>query len=751
MKRQLHPLSMLVKDLGHCRGSAAILAGAHLFLVLPGSRSVPNCLGILFGWSFAFILSLNRGAADPLHYQAQDEKEPVYEDPMEDSPPHLKTQRTPGLEVEAYVGVGGARDLSLATSIVISIHNRTEEVISGTLELDAMLGIKEDFAARLHSQDISVPAATHVRFHLCKALALTTLRMRLRRGNTNLWQQAYKVAYSKDSFVKTTSRLNLNILAVHPMRQMPAFPRNDTDEINDQGKIRSDSIFPRKRKLDCYVTEAWGLPVSAVPLIAFRALLFSGGGEAYELTQTQLKALSDYLLWGGCLVLTQENTALWESIRMNLPQEAVLVSPGPSDNDFVELPVGMGKLVLVNENLFHRSPRTEQLLEKLAEFFQQQREPSFPSYISPSNEAGRDLSPNATASFFLIAGMFLFYALLTGPVIWLFLRNAQRNTLKWYVLVTVGIFCLISLLLGSGMPCHKGDLEWLTVTELTSQGGIQWGLLTLISAGGRNHILELEGHRTSQWLLPNNTRAIQRYPYSYGSPLEYSSNLNFDPVGKGSLGQKQQIPIAPWGSRLLLANAFWPEGRSLDVRTRYADGALEVRIVNTLPVSLTKTRLVWGAWTKGNRGGSQKENHDYYQECILGDLSANGGYLENTIPVSLTNYCFQLSYWDDLVSLLNLENQPGHARFWLPQVNVRGRLIAYLVASVESSPELAFGESSFEANRGTHLVLQPIPIECIPADDELFRELEEKATKTEEPYYSGAGMQIGPLVKSQTK
>ena len=213
--------------------------------------------------------------------------------------------------------------------------------------------------------------------------------------------------------------------------------------------------------------------------------------------------------------------------------------------------------------------------------------------------------------------------------------------------------------------------------------------------------------------------------------MESSNNMSLDLWEGDETAEKDRIPITPWGSRFLLTCSYWPEGRPLEVAVTIDRGQFRVRVTNNLPFSLPDSRLILGAWTRGRHPYTgQDGNHDFYQIINLRPVDGKGGRTEVHVKAKLSanNGQFGNSVLG-LTSAWKLEHRTGMSGMLLPRVNVRGRLVGYLVAKVQGTPSLRIGPSSFESDEGTHLIVQRITSENLPPPEFIINELPPKGPR----------------------
>jgi hypothetical protein len=235
-------------------------------------------------------------------------------------------------------------------------------------------------------------------------------------------------------------------------------------------------------------------------------------------------------------------------------------------------------------------------------------------------------------------------------------------------------------------------------------------------------------------------------------PMFDTTNIAFDLPREPLRPESVQVPITPWGKRLLLATAHWPEAKPMDVKVELnADRQVSVSIQSSFPTPLQDASLVIGAWTGGvqaQRFG--RKQYDLYQRIIIGPISGKTKVTDPKLRRSesamkmeavgparerggaMNQLNLQQSYrqlrnsrrW----SRFNHEQEfdQGSALFHFPRVNCRDKVVGYLIARIPESHGLKIGESNFDANTGMHYIIQKLKPDQLPDPKLVIQEAVQK-------------------------
>lgn len=610
--------------------------------------------------------------------------------------PKLKQITLDGIEVDVRCGIAGQVDDNLAMPLILTVSNTTAEPIDAVWEVEFLDYPNRQLKVVRQETELSPKMKTSRRTRLYLKREGTILVVRLLGNAEVLWQRVMTW--------ETAHRSAINILTVSANRERLRFAPNKEAAVG----IMPD---PGERRAVSSAIQSWELPTHSPPLCMFKAVVISKDADL-SLSPAQERALADYLVFGGTIVVPGGNSPALDLLKSNVPPAAAEAITNAAD---MKTPaptrIGSGMLLFDAEDYFLRTEKSTDAATNLAKFLEYEAEPAFPKFLQPSNFARRGLPGNASKSLSMVGIVFVLYALLTGPVIWLLLRKRSREALAGYLGVTISVFCLIALFVGPILGMRKGDIQWLSVTELTPDGGYQWTMLSMTSAGGKHHQIELQGDRLRSWLLPatvTNDYRFSRYGWGFrqniqNMRMEESMNISLDLLAEDIQKTKQDVQISPWGTRLLLTNSYLPQTRQVDVRIDYRSQAIRIGVVNNSNLELTDSKIIVSYWAQ-NQG---QETYVALNTGILlpGDRKEFGPEI---VDRQLGNRGFINMNMAGFVPYHNWERAGGCASVSLPGTNLSRTPNAYFIARVTGSPSLKIKQSSFEPNLGTHLVVQRI-------------------------------------------
>jgi hypothetical protein len=410
--------------------------------------------------------------------------------------------------VEVRRGFSHRYDPTLPVPILITAENTTGEPISGVWEIEEFTGGDPWRTIRVVTREMFVGPASAKRLRLCLRFEKEShLALRFRTEGRLRWQDTFEIGSAlpfSDSgtlSVLDTSAINVLVVSDTGVRSPYALFREGESIGGDRRAFAAG-----ERPVTTTRISAWELPFAAPPLMAFHAVVVGRRLLDEPLETDHAKMLADYLCWGGTVVVPRRDRTVLERLRTALPEEVRFDLPDPEGPAALErVPVYSGTLIPAPDVLFDKDAAADALNAKLMTLLECKAEPAFPPFFDrvQSYRWRRD-TPNATTSMTHAAFFFVVYTLLSGPVVLMLLRHRRRKVIGWYVGITVALFSLFAAVLGPVLGYRRGDMEWLTITELTPSGGVQWGMLTLTSGGARSYPLALP-KRTRGWLIPSRT------------------------------------------------------------------------------------------------------------------------------------------------------------------------------------------------------------------------------------------------------
>ena len=629
---------------------------------------------------------------------------------------NLVTIDNANVQVDLHVGFGGSAAFRLPVPISAAVTNKTKVPIDGVLELELRdVGSKRIIRQWTLPMYVSPGAKKIAR--LCVGMGNhQVIAARLKAGHAVLWQRAY------DNFIDQPPT-NINVLAIDAARRAPVIERVVTPP------AATPTPLPTKgeRPIHCVGARSWQLPTNAPPLFGYHAVVFSANCEPEALVPGQLEALVRYLISGGTVAVAGNQGDLRQRLIERLPEEirtladAQLAATEDASRAVTE--IAAGRLVTMSpdcmQTAFTRSDVGFGARKFLAGVLESQPEIDFPKYIFRRPSYSPQLSENAAGSLEVVLIVFLCYTVVTGPAMFL-LRKACRKTVLRYLVVCLVSFIGITLVTGIWVQNTAGDLESISVTELTPHGGVQWTFALLSSAGGRNHDLKIVANYPQAWLFMDNL-AINRWRGNAAS-MDITDDTLFKEADDGL---SRRIPIIPWGSNQALVHSYRPDMRSIQVsvtavpapanpnQSGVAPGnrQFKVMIKNTSPYNLRDVAVA--IHSVDPRSNTYSYARVIKQTINIGNIAA--GEAKTQRAQADTSQQFSSDAW----GMQGFSNfSPALLR--LPSLYTLEGCLGYLIAKVTVPGNVQFQSDDFTMHAEVHYVVQAIPPSEMPSYAELY-------------------------------
>lgn len=518
----------------------------------------------------------------------------------------------------------------------------------------------------------------------------------------------------------------LRILQVDPKGRRPNWNTEARRALGDtyQRGIVNTMPGPGERPITTTTILGWELPDAAQPLFRFHGVALARALRAETLTEAQRAALLTYLQHGGVLILPSAQTSMSQWLLGDLPPtiraRVVEAEVFAGRRDMVGASVYAGAVLATRESVFARGPEARAARETVAEALAVRPEPSFPNWLGIRGYGGPGLGEESILSLVAVVGLFLIYALVTGPIALLALRKASRKAVARFVVLTLAIFCGLALLLGPALSLWPGSVRWLSITQATEDGGVQQAILTLESAGAHTHNLDFGGGQ-AVWLLPDELRDRWSHRYYYGHQTSIAECLSvpdtmlpMDADPRSDPHRLVDASITPWSQRLALATALAPSARPFPVEVT-GDSShgndLVVSVTNDRKFAITDYAVRVTAWT----GNNQRNNQQNGTEASWLISGTDKLYPGGTVSIPLSRYGGRrqdATTWsfESTLGLDRGKRSAGWAQLEGPHANVSGVVRVELLVRLPESPALHPKGMFFNRREGVHIWIQPIPI-----------------------------------------
>ncbi len=623
-------------------------------------------------------------------------------------PPEWADYAAPGVVAEVAFGLAGRCSWDYPVPLALALENQLEGDLEGTWEVVRLIGDRE--SERLVSVPVFCARGARLHRRVATYLIPGAYVVRVVANGTTLWRRWIDLDLQGAAGL---DREAIHVLVVQPrdarghvtLARSGAKGTTPTTPVVRSGS--NDPAAPGERAILSWRVEPAVLPLDAISYMPYHAVVFAPADVPPVLDAPSAEALAQLVWLGGQVVVPRSAAGLRQAIAQAMPMPLRDV-PGASPSEAVDAtPVGLGRLVTVDDALFEQ-PAGRAALGRLVEAHGRARLPRWRDgyYYSAS-----ELTPNATASMLQIAGLFVLYALVAGPGIAMFLRRRARRTIAIVLAVVVLAFCVLAALVGPFLGSSPGDYRWSSVTELGPRGSVQWAKVWVYSAGARTHSIELAPEHTLTWELAPRLNSRLGY-YSYSRSFSYDGpgrQVARPAPDRGTIA----IDVAPWGERELISACPGPSWPALRVKVSVEGTNLRAVVTNTTPAFLRNARVVVGGWSYRNskwNSGWQGTRHTIALGVIAPGARSTG--------VTLTSNDEGWGY----------VHGGAYGSFEYPGPDTRDRVQGLFVAEVDASPVVTPITRSFDLDplRTGHLVLQqleaaelPLPTELLESEDEV--------------------------------
>ena len=463
------------------------------------------------------------------------------------------------------------------------------------------------------------------------------------------------------------------------------FISNDQDftlkrNVKIKSVTQSGSSAVQENFLHLYMPERH-LPEHPAAYSGIRAVLLQSPVQALSLSPKQITALADYIFCGGLVIVGDKCKNLIDKLIANAP----LKSTGAwvDKNGLRRLQLGRGficeltgKWSLANKN-------------KIAAEIDSHYTKRFIPYFS--SVFGRHKWPKESMqSIFVLLALFGLYALFSGPFI-LFFIKAKRPIVKRYIFIVISVFSVLAILGGALIRTRRGVVHWATITYLSNDGGIQYGHMTVSSAGSEKMTLKFKNPNTKFWLIKK--RSNRNY---YGG-YEYSQ-MAFD-LDSESI---PSLSLSPFGHRELYLKSYDNTMKALQF----------TRVGNQIHIQ-NKSSYVLSNLTIHSMNYDFKNKTRMLGTKVISRLFQKGASTKITMPVRSTTTGY---YAPSLISQNGYyySEDFGMANANLPNHLVLSKFRIFISAELVENSHIEIQENNYNVRKGKHLIIQEIPMALCP-------------------------------------
>ncbi len=592
----------------------------------------------------------------------------------------------PGFDVSLHVGIAQEPRCELPYPFVLTVDNKDED-FDGVLEVELV--------GRTVAHEIELPANSKKRYRFALDVDQSmSATFRLREGKTVFWQKTIKLPD------EAMARKDIRVLSLTSELKPVQLRTATTSVWFDQ----QDPISPMNgRQVTSFPTHSWALPETMAPLKFYHAVMFLDLSQTKGLSEAQLRALAQFVVQGGAVICGEGKEDLIDRILDR--------SPFPNRRDWQpvaegvdRMPHGAGRFLRCNAPGAALPPQQQSVIVSELHVL---HEPAFPQHIGLSWSAiphRTRLSRRGGMSILAIATVFLLYTVLVGPIAFVFRR--KKKALAIYIVTAISFFTFLAILVGAYLRFRDGELTWITVTEMTPDGGIQEGVLSLKSVGGSRHGIIVDGTSPYLW-VPDQYEYLDNTRSSLNISTSYllTHNTATDQLHPLSTEEPQlnrlDVPLSPWGTKYTFANAYCPQMRPFRTSVRQTSpSTYEITIYNHLDTALKDASILSGAAIAGMNPVYRRQ---YIQEIPPRHERRFPVYIYTPQRPAVSNRQRELTIPSE-------SNDSGGGQVRMPEITVQQPFFAVLCVRVPDSPGLTINdESDFNVAPGVHYLLQRIP------------------------------------------
>ncbi len=464
---------------------------------------------------------------------------------------------TGGLTIEAIAGWDDTVDTTVPVPLSFDISNYSGKDIDGVIvvfdplsEQTATLGpafVGQGGTSRFtFIRDLST-------WHDCYAALFA-------KGEV-LWRRQLPIATGIDFDPNTNFVLFLDV-------QGRTLPLKDPQKNQTYYNDNELHVAPAHgRPVRCLSGKPWQIPRHPGPLSALQAVIIQDDETANELNPIQWRALAEWMCQGGT-IFASESSAL---IREQLVKASPLgQSPPVQLESFSATRVGLGSLRTYSSSLLNED--SEDLRSEITGTIARLDRNELVSAVRRSDHWYRD-GKNSSRNRLRVLAFFAIYTLLTGIVPLVFFR-IERKRIAILTTAIVLAATVMAGLLGAFLRTSEGDLNLITVAELSAGGAVEVANINVQSAGGRDTEVAIRGNQPDLQFTGRPIHSRYNY-YGYGAysqkgyaPFTWQSGQMTEEPDLYQIN----VPMTPWGRRQLFATGYQPDWKGLDIAFEFLPG-----------------------------------------------------------------------------------------------------------------------------------------------------------------------------------
>lgn len=596
-----------------------------------------------------------------------------------------------GLDIKCALGFGDLCDVTRPTSLSLLISNYTGQTLEGRLVLsDKWKGYKIELG-NIYLSELQVR-----RFGTIQDLKDWG------SAKLELWNLDDEVIWQQELLLKShtfTNTVRNPVMIIEDGQRKVSFPEVKLLGIEEDEDLNKSRRFSRRTSPTQYLStklgtqvetinaETWQIPTHHAPLLPIRAIFFPASTNAGNINGGQWRAIAEWMCLGGRIFVDSNSTEVLQELLTASP---LTDEPIFQEDSFSVRRIGAGAIYEYSEPMFQgdSSAAEKTIVSSVAKMTPHH----LTEFVSVDSMSRMRRGTDRNRLYIII--LLLFYTLLSGIGTLAFYRRTRKQVVI-YLFTTVAVAGIGAGILGANLRYTKGDLGWITVSQLGAGGSTQIARAEARSSGARNSVLTMSGVEPNIQITSEDDR-------SYWMQHEVGSFSHQTNLLKDDSTFQTSVKITPWGRQRLYAVDFDPEMKPLGVElTIDADETLTLKVINNLSVDIKSARIILTATS------DQDDSRLRFHQIVQLPTIAVGQEANIEAPLKLQQFSGSEAF--SFESRLSLSP---------PVLNSPNAVGAWIFAQISKSPTLQLDESrsDFTAeHQHVHLLMQELRPEEIPA------------------------------------
>lgn len=629
---------------------------------------------------------------------------------------------TPGLAIEATVGFGGQTDRRLPLPLSFAFRNDTGRNVEAVLRLHERSTQREAILGDVFLGPESSRHLTAIRSLADWDECIATLH----HGGRILWRRELNLNPSR--MIDANANLVVFVDEAGRYLNLAGAPAASNTTNTERLSVAAQTGRP----VDSVSIKPWQLPNHPGPLFMAQAMIILERTVERNVNRVQWQAVSRWICQGGVVFVHRESREIIDRLPELAPFSA---DPPITESSFQVRRLGLGAIYEYDSGILSADNQAvRQSIANVVALLNREQINSFVDAADVHERPGGEAERNR----YWMLGLFGLYTLFSGGGT-LFLFRLNQRQIVIYVTLVVGVTSLLAGLLGGYLRSSRGDLRWLTITQPGAGGLVQVGCVEVQSAGSLNTHVAIQGPNPDLQYIGKREQNYFWQPAGHGySPFTWQPDRETSDPEICQI----EVPMSPWGRRRCHATAYRADAQPLDVKVEYAPtprpagdnqtaippaGHFSIKIRNPMPFDLIDCWLVVGTSQPVPAGFNSQNQGPYYRGAQVGSIAADGMvdvYHRQQFAQLVSGRTVDFQFDSQF---LILQNSWDMYQVWPSGLRYRdGNLIrlsrmgvarAWIIGRINKSTAMTIDESrsDFVPHEGTHIFIQEIPPEELPA------------------------------------